>query len=97
MRSCVSFARRAEVSENSVAQCIIDLRKALDSSLIKTVGKSGYRFVSAVEEVGGSESVPEPPPPVRASAKSGWASPVALAAAAILAVTGCERLSPRNE
>src|SRR5882724_11772977 len=51
----------AAVSENSVAQCVIDLRKALAPGLIKTVGKSGYRFAGTVEEIGTEPAVAKSP------------------------------------
>jgi len=58
------------VTENSVAQCINELRNVLGDDarepvFIRTVGRSGYRFVAAVEEVPEEEpvsvsAVPEP-------------------------------------
>lgn len=73
------------VSENSVAQCIIELRKALgddarDPHLIKTAGKAGYRFVAGVEEV---EELP-----ARVRRLSPAYSAAALAVAATLAGVG---------
>jgi tetratricopeptide (TPR) repeat protein/DNA-binding winged helix-turn-helix (wHTH) protein len=51
------------VTENSLMQCIGELRKALDDDarqprLIQTVAKTGYRFIGPVEEVN------EPPAPL---------------------------------
>ena len=58
-----------KVTENSLIQCVIELRRALgdDSQqqrLIKTVAKTGYRFVGPVEEIG-----PEVRPDVNEEAK----------------------------
>lgn len=50
------------VSENSVAQCVIELRRALgddahEARFIRTMGRGGYRFVAAVEEVDATAGV----------------------------------------
>jgi tetratricopeptide (TPR) repeat protein/DNA-binding winged helix-turn-helix (wHTH) protein len=52
----------AAVTDNTLVHCIADIRKALGDDprqprLIKTVHKSGYRFIGPVEEV----PAPEPP------------------------------------
>src|ERR1017187_7708079 len=40
------------ISENSLAQCIIDLRRTLgDPGYIRTVRGSGYQFIGPVEEL----------------------------------------------
>jgi tetratricopeptide (TPR) repeat protein/DNA-binding winged helix-turn-helix (wHTH) protein len=61
----------AAVSENSVAQCVIELRKSLgddarEPRCIRTMGKAGYRFVADVEEIQEAMiETPAPPAPTR--------------------------------
>ena len=61
----------AAVSENSVAQCVIELRRTLgddakEPRCIRTMGKAGYRFVADVEELTNAPiEPPAAPPPTR--------------------------------
>lgn len=55
------------ISENSVAQCVAELRRALGDEreprrLIRTFGRAGYRFVGPAEEVAPLLTPPEPVP-----------------------------------
>jgi TolB-like protein len=62
------------VTENSLAQCVKDVRQALDDpdqAIIKTVAKRGYLFAASVSEIsdriGPANAEPSPPLPDRPS------------------------------
>ncbi len=91
--------RGANLAENSVSQCVIELRKALgdnarDQRLLKTFARSGYRFVGPVEELP-PDPLPSPaadPVPAAASVpplphprRWMWAAAGVFVAAALLA------------
>ena len=96
-----------QVTENSLVQCVIELRKALDDDarqprLIQTVAKTGYRWIAAVEEpqpeaVPPPEASPVPPPSVRPIRRWLWLGAVAVALAAVAYLPALPRLFPKAE
>jgi DNA-binding winged helix-turn-helix (wHTH) protein len=73
------------VAENSLPQCVIELRKLLGDdarspTYIQTIPKVGYRLIAPVEEELAPEPVAESPAPTRPAWRSPWVVAVVLAA-----------------
>ena len=91
------------IAENSLAQCVIELRKILGDDarnprFVQTVPKAGYRIVASVEEATafeGATKEPEGPPPRKPSLARRllWLALPAAALAAVMVWLG----SPANK